>query len=518
MEKRYTDGISGFKNVKVQGSKIEGIFYDIVSPSLTKSFNFTIDSDTGDVDYTQIDTPVNPASFSEYEFAAPGSKSKQCKEGKSSACTRPDSSVYCIKIGYKCKSLGLSAEEKAVVKAIAERGGTHIVEKGKDKKTPDTKVQIPSQVGDILSRKTVDALELPNTATSRVEGLARFTGDKKEADNIIQDNVLLKHLDTAGSVRDVSPLGKKFAETADEEALKIYKIASEDKKNELSDPRSPNAFQKDILEKYANNSKSKAAKAIAQDLLKRRDKFEKEMEAKDRQKNSKSSDSGTSSGIDDLLTTGGNQNSVKTPSNSLSSSNSEVVNDPGKLKELAKKWNSGISDLKAAYSDIQSDKPVSNKNPYNGLSKQQIEDSFGVAEFLHDYAKGTKNSFQAATSDETNARNKNLAGVVDSSGNLQALYKYKISKDHVFVTDLATSPDNLLKSDKSVKGAGRMAILDAVKKSKQSGFDGRVELIAVEGAIPFYKKMGFEVKSGDKYMVLMPENAKNLFKNLGEKW
>ncbi|MEH1789637.1 MAG: hypothetical protein V7L23_29805 [Nostoc sp.] len=42
LEKRYTDGISGFKNVKVEGSKIAGIFYDIVSPSLTKSFNFTI--------------------------------------------------------------------------------------------------------------------------------------------------------------------------------------------------------------------------------------------------------------------------------------------------------------------------------------------------------------------------------------------------------------------------------------------------------------------------------------------
>ncbi|MHC5939519.1 hypothetical protein [Nostoc sp.] len=82
--------ISGFEGVKVEGSKIVGVFSDIVSPALTKKFNFSIDADTGDVDYTQIDTPTNPTSFGEYEFAAPGSKSKQCKEGKSSACTRSD--------------------------------------------------------------------------------------------------------------------------------------------------------------------------------------------------------------------------------------------------------------------------------------------------------------------------------------------------------------------------------------------------------------------------------------------
>jgi hypothetical protein len=122
LEKRYTDGISGFKDVKIQGSKIEGIFYDIVSPSLTKSFNFTIDADTGAVDYTQINSGNLEPEHSEYEFAAPAKKSKQCNEGKSSACTRTDGSVYCIRIGYKCKSVGLSEQEKAVVKGIVEKG------------------------------------------------------------------------------------------------------------------------------------------------------------------------------------------------------------------------------------------------------------------------------------------------------------------------------------------------------------------------------------------------------------
>jgi hypothetical protein len=94
LEKRYTDGISGFKNVKIEGSKIEGIFYDIVSPALTKSFNFTINAATGAVDYTQINTGDLEQEHSEYEFAAPAKKSKQCNEGKSSACTRGDGSVY----------------------------------------------------------------------------------------------------------------------------------------------------------------------------------------------------------------------------------------------------------------------------------------------------------------------------------------------------------------------------------------------------------------------------------------
>lgn len=135
LEKRYTDGISGFKNVKVEGSKIVGIFYDIVSPALTKSFNFTIDSDTGDVDYTQINTGNLESEHSEYEFAAPAKKSKQCNEGKSSACTRADGSVYCIKIGYKCKSVGLSTEEKQVAKTIVEKGGALVLSRGSITKT-----------------------------------------------------------------------------------------------------------------------------------------------------------------------------------------------------------------------------------------------------------------------------------------------------------------------------------------------------------------------------------------------
>lgn len=120
LERRYTDGISGFESVRVEGNKILGIFYDIVSPSLTKKFNFSIDAKSGDVDYTQIDTGNLDTNFSEYSFATKG-KSKQCKEGKSSACTRADGSVYCIKVGYKCKSVGLSAEERAIALSITQK-------------------------------------------------------------------------------------------------------------------------------------------------------------------------------------------------------------------------------------------------------------------------------------------------------------------------------------------------------------------------------------------------------------
>ncbi|WP_292798840.1 hypothetical protein [Nostoc sp. NMS7] len=180
LEKRYTDGISGFEGVKVvrgasrrEGSKIIGVFSDIVSPVLTKKFNFSIDSDTGDVDYTQIDTGNLEQNFSEYEFAAPGSKSKQCKEGKSSACTRADSSTYCIKVGYKCKSVGLSGEEKAVVKAIVEKGG-----KGQKRKGS------PSTTGGSTPTTSAPSAPLATTTPSATSAVKKNSTSKKTAASI----------------------------------------------------------------------------------------------------------------------------------------------------------------------------------------------------------------------------------------------------------------------------------------------------------------------------------------------
>lgn len=136
LEKRYTDGISGFESVRVEGNKILGVFYDIVSPALRKKFDFSINTESGDVDYTQIDTGNLGQSFSEYEFAAKKGKSKQCAPGKSSACKRTDGSVYCIKVGFKCKSVGLSEDEKVVAAAI--------IKKKKGEKVASKKPQEPT--------------------------------------------------------------------------------------------------------------------------------------------------------------------------------------------------------------------------------------------------------------------------------------------------------------------------------------------------------------------------------------
>jgi len=181
LEKRYTDGISGFESVKVEGNKITGIFYDIVSPALTKKFNFTIDADQGDVDYTQVDTGKNlEQSFSEYSFATPAKKSKQCKEGKSSACTRGDGSVYCIKVGYKCKSVGLSGEEKAVAQAIVEK------DKSKDSIPKAQKEKITTQIDKkIVNKDLPDSPLILDTKTKEANNTKSVSvDDKKEVSEL----------------------------------------------------------------------------------------------------------------------------------------------------------------------------------------------------------------------------------------------------------------------------------------------------------------------------------------------
>jgi hypothetical protein len=132
LNKRYPDGITGLESVEVEGNNIKGIFLDQISPTITKKFNFIIDADTGEVVYDQIDT--GDLDFSEVDFAV--KKSQTCKEGKSSACTREDNTVYCITLGKKCKSVRLAPEETAVVKEVIAKAA----KAGKVTKTPKPNV------------------------------------------------------------------------------------------------------------------------------------------------------------------------------------------------------------------------------------------------------------------------------------------------------------------------------------------------------------------------------------------
>lgn len=84
IESFYVDGIDGFESVKKEGTKITGIFTDIVSPALTKRFRFEVTPK--DITYSPTNgDEVAAADFSLTEFAvkkgkAPAKK-KNCQKG-----------------------------------------------------------------------------------------------------------------------------------------------------------------------------------------------------------------------------------------------------------------------------------------------------------------------------------------------------------------------------------------------------------------------------------------------------
>lgn len=108
----------------------------------------------------------------------------------------------------------------------------------------------------------------------------------------------------------------------------------------------------------------------------------------------------------------------------------------------------------------------------------------------------------------------NLAdGVFTKDGKLAAVYTYKLDKKKgsLYVDYLASSPDNFLSGKSAIKGGGTQAIKQAVQKSIDSGFNGRVELDALPDAAPFYEKLGFKKIPGTSHkMALDPNAAKRL--------
>jgi len=112
---------------------------------------------------------------------------------------------------------------------------------------------------------------------------------------------------------------------------------------------------------------------------------------------------------------------------------------------------------------------------------------------------------------------KNQIGIGDGEGNLQAALNYSVKKDHIYVDELTTAPWNLISKDpRSVRGAGTRAIAETVKLSLAKGKKGVVDLYALESAVPFYKKLGFQSHGSDpNSMRLSPENAQKLLDKLG---
>lgn len=101
------------------------------------------------------------------------------------------------------------------------------------------------------------------------------------------------------------------------------------------------------------------------------------------------------------------------------------------------------------------------------------------------------------------------AALVGEDGKAKAVYMYRPDKKKkaLYVEFLVSSPEAMF-GDKSGKGAGSEAIKEVVRKSIKSGYGGKVSLTALDDAIPFYKKLGFQGK-GDK-LTLSPEKAMEL--------
>ena len=118
--------------------------------------------------------------------------------------------------------------------------------------------------------------------------------------------------------------------------------------------------------------------------------------------------------------------------------------------------------------------------------------------------------------EEGSRKNARLIGLQDKAGNLQAMAKYSKKSDHIYVDYLATAPWNFSSNDsRRVKGAGAGAIVELINLSVQSGKKGKIKLVALDGAVPFYKHLGFKATGGISEYVLTPENAMKVLEKYG---
>lgn len=102
-----------------------------------------------------------------------------------------------------------------------------------------------------------------------------------------------------------------------------------------------------------------------------------------------------------------------------------------------------------------------------------------------------------------------ITGSILKDGKMEAAYVASSSANSpsLSLDYLASNPANFM-GKRSAKGAGKQAILELIKISKKLGKGGSITLVPLDGAIGFYKKLGFEESS--QGLLLSPENAAKL--------
>lgn len=116
-------------------------------------------------------------------------------------------------------------------------------------------------------------------------------------------------------------------------------------------------------------------------------------------------------------------------------------------------------------------------------------------------------------------KSENFRGVRDNGGNLQAAAIVGDMSDRLYLYYIVTSPWNVVRtSPKSVRDAGKTLMLELVKESISSGYEGRIMLNALPGAISFYEEAGFvftgEGSQGAPEMELTPLAEARVFQTI----
>ncbi|GEM_PF-2016985 len=125
--------------------------------------------------------------------------------------------------------------------------------------------------------------------------------------------------------------------------------------------------------------------------------------------------------------------------------------------------------------------------------------------------------------------NAKALAIKDKSGNLQSAIAYDIipsigrknqQETALYIEYLATAPWNAARSSDSraARGAGARALAESIKQAKKEKAD-KVQLVALEGAKPFYNKMGmtYRGKEDDGYFEIAVDSsqAKTLIEKYG---
>lgn len=110
----------------------------------------------------------------------------------------------------------------------------------------------------------------------------------------------------------------------------------------------------------------------------------------------------------------------------------------------------------------------------------------------------------------------NTTAIKDGSGQVQGIYMTDASqsKDFLYIDALSTNPKNIMEEK---KGVGKAIIYHAAKESIEKGLKGKIELYALDTAVPFYKAVGFKPVPGLGNEMRLDEQAAKDFISKYEK-